>query len=870
MRRISYYLIGLILFVFGVAPASAQQNTIITLGLPSWMESMVYSDDQLLAEFQALYPNVNVEIVPLSNIYEIPLLSEDIDGYFEAMEELASTADVLFVQGNMLTPESTTAGYFLNLQPLADTDSNLDDSDYYPAALNAYRWDRGLWAIPLRYEVNTLIYNPVRFDSMGLSYPNGNWTVDDFANAVRVLTEFDSSGAISQSAVTFGNEELIFLARALAGQGFYDSTLLPNAPRFDDPNLEYVIDTLYALLDEGYMDDFQGDFQNIAMMFAPPWVVESMSFGPDSDVEFRVTLLPGNTALPNVEGVAVSSGTAYPELAYDLARTFAQAFEQNYVTISPRRDTESQMLSDLAQNSPELLQIVEQALENGLPYSELRFSNYLNNVFINMSEDNLSAQEALENLMLEAQANLDESQARASSMNIIVQQPDLPPELATGQFALRFGMNMGADEIINRDAWEQVADEFAATHPEVGYVDLVDRWIMDDELASMDCFYRSYNDIPFLDLSTLIINVDPFLDSDPNFDENDLIGDVLTQVQRDGLTWGIPMTIRPVVIQYEKSAFEDAGLPLPQNDWSGAVFAETLRVLAESADEDAYPYLLGSDVMNVLSLVAAFDGLPYDLASESFTANFTDLQNVQAIQSVLDLAVEGDLAYLPIFDREGGDFRVNEIYMYNTTLSAGTFQYVLLDEEQGADAGFVLFPQGQLYTPVRYDTSVGMISASTPHAELCYDWLMTIAHRTDLYYEMPVFNSTVNNPALEVAQGAELAALYRQFAERMNDPAAFVIPNGLPGDYAGFLEATWLAQIFDAYVAEDGDIDLEAELAQAQTYVEDFRACVQTIEPIDWNVATPEEGEAQIQAFQDCARQADAEWEDPFSNRRGG
>lgn len=871
MRNLRLYVLLAVVLLLIVVPVSAQQNTIITLGVPSWMESMVYSDDELLAEFQQLHPDVDVQIVPLNDIYDIPSLTEEADGYYEAMQEFASRADVLFVSGDMLTPVMTTAGYLLNLQPLVDTDPNFDSADYYTPAINMYRWDRGLWAIPMRYEMNTLLYNPARFDAMGLTYPSPSWTVDDFVNAVRTLTEYDASGEVSQSALIFSNDELVLLARSFVSEGFYDNTVLPNAPRFNTPELEYVIETLNTLRDDGLVNALNGDYENIAMMFAPAWVANSIRFAPDSDVEFRATLLPGNTSLPYVEGMAVSAGTAYPELAYDLARTFAEAFQQNYVSLAPRRSANQELLTRMPDLTPELRQTIEQGLENALPYSELRFSRYLNDVFTLMDEDDLSAGEALEALTVQAQADLDDALARANSTNIVVQQPELPPELAPGEIALRFGMNMSADEIINVDAWQAVADQFAADHPEVGYVDLVTRWLSEEELADMDCFFRPYNDIPFLDQSSLnIINIDPFLDADPNFDRSDLMNGVLSQVQRDGMTWGLPLTIRPTVLQYQIAPFEEAGLPLPQNDWTGPVFAETMRALSGSLEEGDYPYLFGSDVMNVLFLVATFDGLPYDLTTSPYELHFTDPESVQAIRQVLDLAIDGVIAYLPIFSTERSDFPVNNVYMYDTTFSAGAYRYIQSIEEEGMESGFVLFPQGQSVDPVRYDVSVGMITATTTHAELCYDWLMTLAHTTDLFYEMPVFNSVINDPVLDVAQSPELAAMYRQFAQVMNRPTSFVFSNGAIGDYAGFIEVLWLGRVFDDYVEEAGNIDLEARLAEAETHIEDFRACAAQIEPIDWVTATPEEAEAQIELFRNCALQTDPEWEDPFASRRIG
>src|SRR5690606_16503468 len=133
----------------------------------------------------------------------------------------------------------------------------------------------------------------------------------------------------------------------------------------------------------------------------------------------------GNISVPYVEGVAVSGGTAYPELAYDLARTFAQAFDQDYVTMSPRRSISGQLENQMPDLSAELMETVQDAIENALPYSELRYREYLLEVFTLMQDDNLIASDALATLTLEAQSNMDTAINNASTTTIIVNQPEL-------------------------------------------------------------------------------------------------------------------------------------------------------------------------------------------------------------------------------------------------------------------------------------------------------------------------------------------------------------------------------------------------------------------------------------------------------------
>ena len=55
--------------------------------------------------------------------------------------------------------------------------------------------------------------------------------------------------------------------------------------------------------------------------------------------------------------------------------------------------------------------------------------------------------------------------------------------------------------------------------------------------------------MPSLD-ETTIINLDPYLDADPNFDPNDVVGGLMAQLQKDNHTWAYPLTIQAQTLSY--------------------------------------------------------------------------------------------------------------------------------------------------------------------------------------------------------------------------------------------------------------------------------------------------------------------------------
>ncbi len=93
-----------------------------------------------------------------------------------------------------------------------------------------------------------------------------------------------------------------------------------------------------------------------------------------------------------------------------------------------------------------------------------------------------------------------------------------------------------------------------------------------------DCFYYPQNQVPALDLTT-ILNLDPFLDTDPAFDPSDIVGGALSALQRDNRTWAYPLVIEPAVLWYNTPLFAESGFPSPEGGWTVDEFDAALRQL---------------------------------------------------------------------------------------------------------------------------------------------------------------------------------------------------------------------------------------------------------------------------------------------------
>ncbi|MFN8447475.1 MAG: extracellular solute-binding protein [Anaerolineae bacterium] len=545
LHRKWFLLATMLLLIAPFASLSAQSQPTISIALPEIMRNFI--DDTTFDDFESANGvSVYVNYVDAA----IPPLSAGVDTYLDGLADYASAADVLYVSQSELTQDATDAGYLLDLSPLTSADSSLYPDDFVAAAWNSVQWNNGVWALPLSVDATMMIYDPATFDQAGLAYPNERWTMDDLANAARTLTQYDANGNVSIPGLsTFGSTDALF--RSLYGQNFYDDS---GNPRFTDPALEDLLTQWQDLVDEGVVGSTftGGGSDQVPMRMMGSFGLQvgrafNGGSGNSGDTSAAVAL-PGGSVGMTMNALAISSGTQQPELAYALAKWLT-----NNVSIAsglfggiPARQSLAGVEATqqgggnggpgggpggggggFAFAGGGASQEVRDALNNLLPsalsLSEQRYSDYVNSA-LNAMSGGSDAHTALQ--QAEAQALTDQQTAadRRSSVSVVVATPPPTVVLQPGEIALNFGIQSFVQPMPNQDEWEQLASDFSANDPDVGEVKFDTEFGNASALAERDdCFYLSSNAVPSLDEST-IINLDPYLDTDPNFDPNDVVG----------------------------------------------------------------------------------------------------------------------------------------------------------------------------------------------------------------------------------------------------------------------------------------------------------------------------------------------------------
>lgn len=874
----SKLLLTLILLSVFVLPLSAQSETIITLSLPEWRED-IFENTDILSRFQAEHPGVKVVLAPSADNAFFTPAAYDLDAHLEGVTDYASSADVLYVSSDNLSIEATRAGLFLDLAPLAAGDPQLNEQDFFSSAYESFQWDRGLWGLPVSMDVQIIVYDPAAFDAVGLAYPDEGWTLDDYANADRLLSEYDEDGELIRPGFpVFGSGTV--LIRSLLGHGFYDPATVPQQPKFTDPDLETLLASWADYQQEGLLGGapLSGgiDFNNIPLQLSSPFLLAS-TFMPRNSGARAGVLLPGGTASLRVEGFGVSGGTQQPELAYELVKFLSNdaSITNAFFAVSPARrslvgaEADSDETVFRPEFSDDVQQIIDEALENAIPTSEMRYANYVDRIVSLVAQDNQDLNSVLSTMEAEAVENLQIAAERRSTTVVAVATPAPTPVLSAGEVALNFGITSFTSSLPNRDRWDQVIDEFTRADPEVRQITLDSDFTTSlSQIAEQnDCFYLPFNQTDTTELDA-ILSLDPFMDADPNFDAADIIGNVMAQVETNNQTWAYPLNIQPSVLWYNSDSFASAGIAAPEDGWSADAFTDALQSLKVAPDDPVpfQPREFGGNY--ILMLAAAYGGLPLDYRTQPVTVNYADPATVEALRQVLDLAKAGYIQYQQLANIGGGIVMGGgsgggggpQIPIYNETLNQFSFQRFQFSGNPENAYRLTSYPAGSQYTPVTYAIGTGYISAFTPAPDACYRWLATLAEHPELFSAMPARRSQLNNAELGASLGVDLSNFYRQFESLLQSPNVIEFPSVTGGitSPTDFITQYWLNRAMDRYVLEDAD--LETELADADVFAKDYQTCTANLPAFDQSASQQDQLRYARQIF-DCAGSVDPSME---------
>ncbi len=850
-KRLAIGLIALLtLGAFLPFASSFAQSGVVTLTLAVPDNQRDLYNDTVIPAFQTANPNVRVQIVSESQP-NVGSAASDATAYLDAIQKLASSADVVLVRSTDISAEASRAGYYMNLQPLIDNDKQINTADFYPAILRAFQWDQGMWALPLSAQATVMSYDPAAFDKAGIAYPTTKWTIDDLITAVKALTQVDAAGKVVTPGIEiFGGNNDIPLYMSLIGKPFYDSNAIPNPPMIDQPEVTALLDKLPDLF--ALIPAQSNTFGTAPIQIGP---IQRLAFQRANDPVRKGVLLPGNHAYLSVSGVAVSSATQFPEQAYALASflTTRPDVAARGGGIIARQSLKGQSATTgggpgggggfQARLTPELQALQDDAAANGYSTTDRRFYDFLGSAVRKINTDKLDTKAAIALAQSDAlkaqQVALDR---KADTSKVAVVATPIPTVDPKSGVTVKFGISAFGGSIPKKAEIDALAAEFVKANPGVvGRVDVESinggggLNQLDNAVTHFDCFYLPYSAVPSAQLDT-ILSLDPFTSADKNYDAKDFVGAAIAQVQRDNKVWALPMNIAPTVMWYDPISFANVGLGKPASGWTISSFNDALKALKPTVQNDLAPFAMQGDPgSSMLMLVAAYGGLPIDYRTNPPTLKFTDKTNADAMQQVLDLAKSKLINYQALSNNFFFNAQQDDP-LYSQQLNGLNFRGPgrnNANTPQDNKFSPITFPKGSTMQAMSYSIGTLYISASAQNPDACYRWISTFAQHPELTNAMPARHTQLSDPKMDTTYGTALAGIYRDVGTILDDATTVNIPSLIDGrsNVSSFLIQHWLFEAWDNYVLNGKD--LSTGLTDAQNYANNYSQCTAVIPPFD-------------------------------------
>lgn len=167
--------------------------------------------EALIDRFRSAYPSIDVQPIPVAS-RNVPPEGKPLPsgGYPEWLRQSfqSDSPPDVFLIGYRDVGRYASRGILEPLGPYLRSSTVFTESDFYPAALDAFRspflGDNELGAIPQNASSLVVYYNVEMFDAMGIDRPEAGWSWDEFASAAAALTlDLDGDGRIDVHGLVF-------------------------------------------------------------------------------------------------------------------------------------------------------------------------------------------------------------------------------------------------------------------------------------------------------------------------------------------------------------------------------------------------------------------------------------------------------------------------------------------------------------------------------------------------------------------------------------------------------------------------------------------------------------------------------------------
>lgn len=812
------------------------------------------SDYEALAkQFNEENPDIKVQVISQEDILNLGEYDSWPD---DAWSQLVRGADTLCGSFNS---EAIEQGLFQNLTSFLEEDTSFQTEDFYPNTLELLQQDDQFWGVPNTIDFMFVYYDKAVFDEAGVAYPELGWTWEDFLEKALALTQREGDETTQWGFV----EEAWFysLIHSRAEPLFDLSTPLFDTPEtmaavrwYTDLHLEHEVMPFFPSpeFNEETPTGPPGDYLLIQDGKAAMWPESGANLqwrrsqggrGGVSLAPFPIEREGDQTTPMSSNGTyMMSAGTAYPDESWRWL-SFLTYNPPDFLGNSslPARRSVAEATQFWEELEEELVPIYRFAIENGSP-QPTQYQESISLLY-KAIEAVLAGEKTVEIALADAQnegqmAQLDATEAAADTEvePLVVDTP--VPEQAEEGMVITFAPGRLAEP------FSELATSFNETQPDITVKVRQSGFGLAEVANESDCFIWNSSDSKKWQEHTL--NLDPFLETAPDFPIADLYPQLLDVFRQRNSLWAIPQETSMWVMYYNKDLFDAAGVAYPQAGWTLDDFLTTAQALTQGeGDNKQYGYLSLEGISRDLSIFPALMAATWfnDEADPS-QLQFNDPALAEAIQWYLDL--EQTHQVTPFLEEENptgfyrAAWRKRQDLMRQGQAAMWT-GFVLrdpfADTPNDLNMGVVPLPLGTAEIIPTAFTQGYFISKETPYPQACWRWISYLTeHNAQLANEFPARRSVVESANFSTEVGPELAEAYRFSIEHSQAQYESFEDWALPG-------FQWLMQAHGQ--ALEG-IPLEAALIQVQEKAEAYTACLED-----------QDGFADEEIYKNCGLQVD-------------
>ena len=395
-----------------------------------------------------------------------------------------------------------------------------------------------------------------------------------------------------------------------------------------------------------------------------------------------------------------------------------------------------------------------------------------------------------------------------------------------------------------RSLYEEQIKTFEVTHPDIKVELILTDELLDDESQGIftdDGVYLdkslvklarsvdvvSWNIQPDFVPDGLLLDLEPLIAVDEDFDATDFYPGTLEQYQWDGGIWGVPLNASYLLIYYDKDLFDQAGIAYPEVGWSWDDLLATARATTIRDGDEVTQWGVSFRWIGTLTLVQAKVGSIFNVDYIPPTARFIDPDVVAAYQWFADLHTEHEVAPYVSLSEEMSDIQAfldlaqdGKVAMWSDSLES--YSWYAKDRNVGV-VPFPIGPDNLNSSPAyKFNEGVLAVSAGTTHPEAAWEWVTFLTQQgtnENSFFKAP---DQVHLPARRSV--AEANHVWEEMNEELATAVRFAIDHVSVHSYVpiGGTTGPWLYSAFPRMVDEGRDA--EDVLAEIQ---KDFDAAIE-------------------------------------------